>query len=207
MSTIHQSITNKARSDKFLLVLSLPPVLRDLDSPILTERTQDLIQQDALQFSIWGVVVPTTSIPAQIARWAGQSYQVTSQSRPEYAPISINFTIDNQFKNYWVLWKWLDTMNKIKDSGMDEHFADKNIEGKSSLFAPKYTDYQTTMTVYALDEYNNKVAKFNYLNSFITELGDIRYNYRDESELQSSFTFVFNQMEIVLMEENGPAGL
>ena len=207
MAKINQSITNKARADKFLLVLTLPPVLRDLDTPILSPRLQEFIQQDALQFSVWGIVVPSVSVPNVEARWGGQPYNVTSQSRPSYQPISINFTIDNFFNNYWVLWKWLDTMNKIRESGMDEHFADENINNKPSIDGNKYTDYQTTLTVYALDEYNIRVARFDYFNSFITELGEIRYNYRDETELESSFTFSFNQMEITLLEDNEPAGL
>lgn len=207
MVKIHQSITNKARADKFLLVLNIPPAIRDLDTAILSPRTQEYIQEDALQFSVWGVVVPSVSVPAQNVRWGGQPYNVTGQSRPEYQPISINFTIDNYFNNYWVLWKWLDIMNKIKESGMDDYFADKNVEHKSALFNPRYTDYQTTLTVFALDEYNSRVAKFDYFNSFITELGEIRYNYRDETELESAFTFVFNQMDITLLEEGEPAGL
>lgn len=205
MSPIHQSITNKARSDKFILVLTLPQVLKDLNTAILSPRTQEYIQEDALQFSIWGVVVPSVSVPAQNVRWGGQPYKITGQSRPEYQPIAINFTIDNAFNNYWLLWKWLDKMNKIRPSGMDTYFADKNI--KNSILSPKYTDYQTTLTVFALDEYNNKVAKFDYYNSFITELGEIRYNYRDETELESNFVFVFNQMDIVLLEGGEPVGL
>ena len=204
---IHQSITNKARADKFLLVLSLPPVLQDLDTAILSPRTQEYIQEDSLQFSVWGVVVPSVSVPAQTQRWGGQPYNVTGQSRPEYPPISINFTIDNYFNNYWLLWKWLDKMNKIKESGMDKHFSDKNVDPTPKLFSHKFTDYQTTLTVYALDEYNIRVAKFDYFNSFITELGEIRYNYRDETELESNFTFVFNQMDITLLENGEPAGL
>lgn len=207
MSKIHQAITNKARADKFILVLTLPPVLKDINTAILSPRLQGAIQEDTLQFSVWGVVVPTVTVPSQNIRWGGQPYNVTGQSRPDYNPISINFTIDNYFNNYWVLWKWLDSMNKIRKSGMDDHFADKNIENKPVLFAPKYTDYQTTVTVYALDEYNVKVAKFDYFNSFVTELGEIRYNYRDETELESSFTFVFNQMEITLLEDDEPVGL
>lgn len=204
---VHQSITNKARADKFLLTFDIPPVIRDLNTEILSPRTQEFIQEDAMQFSVWGVVVPTVSVPPVNLRWGGQPYNVTSQSRPEYPPIEVNFTIDNLFNNYWVLWKWLDSMNKIKDSGMDDHFADKNISNRPAPYGNKFTDYQTTLTIYGLDEYNHKVIQFDYFKAFITELGEIRYNYRDETELESSFTFVFSQMNITLMEENEPVGV
>jgi hypothetical protein len=206
MSSINQAIMNKARADKFLLVLSLPPVLRDINTPILSARTQDLIQEDSLQFSIWGTIVPSISVPQQETRHSGQSYNVTGQSRPAYPPITVNFTIDNNFNNYWMLWKWLDKMNKIRESGMDSHFADKNISNSVGSNGHKFTDYQTTMTIYALDEYDNRVAQFDYYNAFLTEVGDIQYNYRTENELESSFSFVFNQMDIILLESGEPAG-
>lgn len=203
---IHQSITNKARADKFLLVLTLPQALKDLDSAILSPRTQEYIQEESLQFSVWGVVVPSVRVPPQDIRWGGQPYKITGQSRPEYQPIDINFTIDNGFNNYWVLWKWLDIMNKIKDSGMDNYFSDEVMGKRANILSKKYTDYQTTLTVFGLDEYNHRMIQFDYFNSFITELGEIRYNYRDELELESSFSFVFNQMNITLLNNGEPAG-
>lgn len=196
-----QYITNKARSDKFQLVFTLPAVLRDLDTQLLEVRNPNFIQGDSVQYSIWGTVVPQSSVPAQELRHYGQSVQVSSQSRPAYQPISVSFTIDNYFNNYWVLWKWLDKMNKVRESGMDEHFNYDNIhDAKSNLTGPKYTDYQTTMTIFGLDEYNNRVVKFIYHNAFLTDLGDIQYNYRSDTEIESRFTFTFSQMEIELME-------
>jgi len=202
MAEHQQAILNKARADKFLLVFSLPKVLKDLNIGLASPKAQTKVKEDSLQFSIWGSVVPAVSIPHQNLRWGGQPYNVTGQSRPEYAPIMVNFTIDNNFNNYWVLWKWMDKMNNIKNSGMDDHFADKNIT--NSLLSPHYTDYQTVMTVFAMDEYNKRVARFDYSNAFITDLGEINYNYRTENELESSFAFVFNQMNIILLTDGEP---
>jgi hypothetical protein len=70
-----------------------------------------------------------------------------------------------------------------------------------------FLDYQTTINIYALDEYNNKTAQFTYYNSFITSLGEIRYNYRDATELESVFQFEFSQMDIKLLEEGIPLGI
>ena len=65
-----------------------------------------------------------------------------------------------------------------------------------------FLDYQTIITVYAMDEYNKKIAKFDYNNSFITKLGGIAYNYRDATEAECSFDFVFNQMNITLINDS-----
>lgn len=205
-TTKNQSILNKARSDKFLFVLTLPPVLHDINTNILSPRTDTTLQEDTLQFSVWGSVVPRISVPNKTLRWGGQAYNITSQSRPEYTPITINFNIDNYYNNYWVLWKWLDVMNTIKDSGMDEYFSDKNIESNINILSEKYTDYQTNITIYGLDEFNHKVIQFDYSNSFITDLGEIRYNYRNDNEIESNFTFVFNQLSISLLNTSEQIG-
>jgi len=197
---IPQSITNKARSDKFQMVLTLPKVMLNINSQILSKRTQDFIQQDALQFAVWGIVVPSVGVPSQETSMWGQPYRVTSQARKAYDPVALNFTIDNGFNNYWLLWKWLEFLNKPRQSGVKEEIADLAGEKNNA-----YHDYQTIITIYGLNEYNDRVVQFDYIGSFITDLGEIRYNYRDPSELESSFQFVFNQMKVTLLEEGIPA--
>lgn len=200
-SVVPQAILNKSRADKFEMVITLPKVLRTLNAQILSQRSQESVQQDTLQFSVWGILVPGVSIPAKDLPTWGQPYKVTSQARDPYSPISINFTIDNRFNNYWVLWKWLEYLNRPKESGMNEYFNDQQIlANKGKLDSKKFVDYQTTITVYGLDEYNNKVVKFDYYNAFITNLGEIRYNYRDPTELETSFEFAFNQMIVTLLD-------
>jgi hypothetical protein len=219
-----QSIFNKARKDKFILVLTLPKVLQKIDSDILSERAQSLIKLDSLQFSIWGSPVPEVTVPDVEQRIWGQAYKVTSQSRPNYNPISVNFTVDHRFSNYWVLWKWLYTLNHPIESGMEDIFANyiagkpqidplqaardkaymvgKNLQkgsgNKANLDTPSlmgsgstkpihmvdnFLDYQTIVTIYGLDEYNEKVIEFTYTHAFITQLSEIAYNYRDSGDM------------------------
>jgi hypothetical protein len=274
------AVLNKARKDKFILVLDVPPILKDIQVNDPSGRDNAQVNLDKLQFSIFSAPVPPADIPAVPMSIYGQTYNVTSQTRTAYPPILINFTIDNQFDNYWVLWKWLETLNKPRESGMLEDFAifQKGEETKTSLdnaraqlsnilggfknkpgnsFAsrnrqalsvpsirretPKpnsiikrdvpdvsklttdpinrdtatnsepvdtqpihmvndYTDYQTTITIFGLDEYNKKIVRFDYFNAFITNLGEISFNYRVPDEAESGFQFVFNQMEITLLD-------
>lgn len=221
---IEQSILNKLRKDKFILVLDLPPALKPFYERGI--RTNDSVNLNKLQFSVYGTMVPEISIPPINNQTRGQPYQVTSQQRPEYQPISVKFTIDNGFENYWVLWKWLEIMNDPKESVMPEEFADYtktenatanpasdivnqtlNRQGPSSNIKYKhlkmknfFTDYQTTIVAYVLREYNEKIAKITYTNAFITNLGGIEYNHRDVAEIETSFTFAFNQLHIDLLE-------
>jgi len=273
---IINSILNKQRKDKFTLVLDIPPAMKDIQ--VNDTRTNSVVSRDKLQFSVFSAPVPGVDIAAIPMNIYGQTYNVTSQTRTAYPPILINFTIDNRFDNYWVLWKWLEILNKPRESGMLEHFAVfqdgskkksaadlaraelsnilagfrnkpgnitrarnqsaltvSNIERKSpkpnSIVEniPKfhnvslspinkdtpnikdietqpihmvndYTDYQTTITIFGLDEYNKKIVRFDYFNSFITNLGEISFNYRVPDEAESGFQFVFNQMEVTLLD-------
>ena len=35
-------------------------------------------------------------------------------------PLNIDFKIDNEFKNYWAIYKWLDIINDIKTGNFNE---------------------------------------------------------------------------------------
>jgi hypothetical protein len=178
--TDQQSHTNVARKDKFQLILDVPCLLK----PLLTKENRFCHggSLDRLQFSVWGYVVPEIIVPEQEKPFGGQVFSYSSNSRPSYPPINVNFTIDNRFDNYFILWKWLELQN--------------NNETPCNATMP---DYMTTISVLALDEYNNPVAEWTYYNSFITALGSISPSYRDTGELETTFTFKFSQLGMKLV--------
>ena len=195
---MQQSILNKLRKNKFTLILTIPKILKDIDRSNV--RSNELVNLDSLQYSVYGTAVPKVSIPTIPMNVMGQIYNVTSQVRPAYSPITVNFTIDNRFNNYWILWKWLTIINDPRNSGMNEEFAKYIKLGNDLKMTGNYLGYQTNIVTYIEDEYNTKIAKIDYYNAFITDLGEISYNYREIGELESYFTFVFNQMDIKLLE-------
>jgi len=195
---MQQAILNKLRRNKFTLILTIPKILKDIDRSNV--RSNELVNLDSLQYSVYGTAIPKVSIPAIPMNVMGQVYNVTSQARPAYSPITVHFTIDNRFNNYWILWKWLTIINDPRNSGMNEEFA-KYIKLDDDLkMTGNFLGYQTNIVTYIEDEYNSKIAKIDYYNAFITDLGEISYNYREIGELESYFTFVFNQMDIKLLE-------
>ena len=60
-------------------------------------------------------------------------------------------------------------------------------------------DYQSDMTVFGLDEYNNKKIEFTYTKAFPIMLGGIDYNYREVDQMESSVTFVYSQLHTKLL--------
>ena len=59
MATINQSQFNKSRLDKFLLVLNLPPALKEISDQYIGARNNTKVIENSLQFSVYGSIVPT----------------------------------------------------------------------------------------------------------------------------------------------------
>ena len=194
MSTVvQQSILNKNRKDKFLLVLNLPNILKKVDKSSLGDRASKYLNLDSLQYSIYGSVVPNTTIPEIDMPYSGQVAKYTSYARPQYTAVTVSFTVDNGFNNWWVLWYWLNLINNSTEGtynydNLPDGLSYKNIHS-----------YETNITVYGLDEYNNKKIQFDYLRAFITGLGEINYNYRDTEQIESTFTVAFSQLKPQLL--------
>ena len=178
-----QSILNKSRVDKFKLVFQVPNALKKINQS--SGRSNSSIIQDTMQFSIYGVVVPTITVPALEIRYSGSTLYNSTHSKNPYPPVTVNFTIDNEYNNYWVLYKWINLLHDEYEGVFD---ADNLINNDI------FKDYQTDITVYGLDEFDNERIKFTYTKSFPTDLGGITFNYRESGEIESSFTFVYSQI-------------
>jgi hypothetical protein len=187
-----QSVLNRSGKDKFILVLNLPRVLRKMST------ADELINLDPLQVSIYGTVVPTVQIPANEVRYGGQSYNVSSYSRPNYPPLVVNFIVDNKFRNYWILWRWLSILN---DPRISQYTGtpSKLETYKDRIESGDLTEYQANFSVIGLNEYNQKTIEFIYYNSFITQLGGITYDYNDNELIKTTAEFQFSQFDVKLL--------
>ena len=198
-----QSVLNKQRLDKFRMILTLPPILRDIDSKDWDAITKDVINVDSVQFSLHSATIPDVSIPSKSLPTMGQTVKVTSQNREAYDPVSCKYVIDNRFRNYWVLWKWLDLLNKVRESGVDDQIAHPttyNGDGQIEK-TDNYLDYQTIISIYPLDEYNEPICEFKFHNSFPIKLSGLNFEFQDSSQVEGTFDFEFSQMEVVMVNE------
>jgi hypothetical protein len=182
-----QSVLNKSRVDKFRLVFQVPNALKGSSG---INRSNSTVIQDSMQFSIFGTVVPTITVPALEIRYSGSTLYNSSHSKSPYPPVTVNFTVDNEYTNYWVIYKWLDLLHSQREGIFDEN----NVIGDNI-----FTDYQTDLTIYGLDEFENEKIQFTYTKAFPTDLGGISYNYRESNEIESSFTFVYSQLHTHLL--------
>ena len=180
---IIQSPLNRASKDKFVMVLNLPPVLRSL------ANNDPLLNIDTIQMSVFGSIVPDINVSEVDARYAGQNFHVSSYARPPYAPLVVNFVVDNDYQNYYLLWRWLEIANDPRLSIYKGH-------QQNPLEAGTSFEYQTDVSILALNEYNEIVMEFLYYKTFITTLGAINYSYRDGEIIECSAQFHFSQLDI-----------
>ena len=189
---IQQSILNKSKKDKFAFVLTLPEAMKEIAYSQSENRDDEHVLPDSLQFSVYGALLPSVRVDTGNIRYGGQAVKFSAHSRPEYDNVRVNFTVDNRFNNYWVIWKWLDIMNDDKDAIF---MSGKELRTDESMFK----QYQGTATMYALDEYNKQVARFDYLGVVPVSLGEIDYNYRTADEIDTTFEFSFSKLTPTLL--------
>jgi len=193
-----QAILNKARTDKFLLSLTVPEALKTHVSKVeraITHKSYTKVMPDTLQYSVYGVIVPTISIPQVDVSQYGQSLRVSSHTRPPYENITVNFKVDNQFNNYWYIWRWLDVLNDTKESSYNAQNQTRKLNEDRNYLE----DYQTDFSLIGMNEYNKNVIKFTYTRAFPVSLSPISYNYQSPAEIDSGFTFSFFQLQVELL--------
>jgi hypothetical protein len=188
-----QSVLNRSSKDKFLLVLDLPSILKK-------QFKAKNLSIEPLEISVFGAVVPDINVPAVTIPYSGQNYNVSSHARPQYAPLAVNFIVDNAYANYYTMWLWLNVLNTFDESIYGGNLFDipPNINA-NALKNGTLTEYQTNLTIYGLNEYNQKAIQFIYHNAFITTLGSINYSYQDATLLNSSVSFQYSEFEINIL--------
>lgn len=192
---VHQSVLNKARQDKFILVFDIPPILKQIGRKY--ERNNEVIIPDSVQFSVFGTMVPEITVKGVETRFAGSTLYISSFSKDSYPPVNIKFMVDSMYNNYYVIYSWLNLLH-------DQKVGVYNQAGLLPEDA-NFNDYQTDLTVYGLDEYGKKRISFTYTKAFPTTVDGITYNQKADQgeEIESGFTFLYSQMHVNILNEVG----
>lgn len=192
--SVQQSVLNKARQDKFILVFDLPPIMKPIAKKF--QRDNKTVIPDSVQFSVFGTIVPEITVKGIETRFAGSTLYVSSFSKDSYPPVNIKFNVDSEYNNYHTIYSWLNLLH-------DEKTGIYNQQGLIPEDA-NFNDYQTDLTVYGLDEYGKKRISFTYTKAFPTTLDGITFNQKSEQgeEIESGFTFLYSQMHLNILTEN-----
>jgi len=190
---MHQSVLNRARLDKFTLVLDLPIALKRTADPIL----ETLPNANTIQFTCFGSPTPSIEVPSIDTPFGGQTLKVSSHSRPAYRPLRLSFKVDNGYKNWWILWRWMDLFNQSLKSTSE--ITSVVLNGSKPVHP--VTDYLTTFTTFAAEEYNRNIMSFVYYGARIVSLSEISYSHQDANEITCQAMFDFNQFNAKLLSD------
>lgn len=183
MSLVNQSFLNRARTDKFLVTLDVPDALKRIDKNKASGNND--INFKRLQFSVFGILLPQLEVPALEIRYSGNTLYQSSHTRNSYPPVTMNFSIDNEFNNYWVIYKWLQILHDDVEGIFDK---------RELIRGTDFTQYQSDITLHAINEFDKPVIEFKYTRAFPTVLGGVEYSDKNPQEALSSFTFVYSQI-------------
>tara|TARA_R100000963_G_C4638487_1_gene102280 strand:+ start:288 stop:878 length:591 start_codon:yes stop_codon:yes gene_type:complete len=192
-NTMQQAMLNKSRADKFLLVFDVPPILKEINKNSTQDQSNATLISDSVQFSIFGAAVPEITVAAQETRYAGSTLYVSSHSKEPFPPVTVKFNVDNEYKNYWVIYQWLNLLH-------DQYEGRYNQRELNLAKDPDFRDYQTNLTIYGKDEFNNNRIKFTYTKAFPTIIEAVTYNYQTADEITSGFTFVYSQLHTEVID-------
>lgn len=182
-----QSPLNLSSKDKFIMILELPYILRK------RSQQEPIFNITNLQMSVFGTVVPDISVPETDMKYGGQNLHLSTYARPSYPPLSLTYVVDNSYKNYYLLWKWLDIMNSV-ENGLYSGSSNPNLN--DFIQRGDQFEYQTNISVIALDEYNKPTIQFDYTKAFITKLGGLTYSYKDGSTIEGTADFHYSQLSV-----------
>jgi len=189
---MNQAPFNKNRQDKFILILNLPEGIKNIVDNIT--RNTNKLDANSLEISITGTVTPAISIPEKTLSYGAQTIKISSHARASYESLNLDFKVDNEFKNYWAIYKWLDVINDIRTGNFNEDDIIKYPNPEQQLPV-----YSSNLTVYGLDEYENRKIQWDYIGAFPTRLSEINWDYTNEAEITSSATFEFTKIEAKLI--------
>ena len=182
-----QSYLNTAKKDKYRLIFNVPVQLRRFFSVGQGRRCYGG-NLERLHYSVWGTVIPEIAVGKIDKPYATQTMHFTNFSRPSYPPVAVNFTIDNTFDNYYVIWKWLDI---ISDS------ADGSYKG---LGRGHIKDYSDTFVLQSLDENDKPIVEWQFVDAFPISIGSVNYQQRSKGEeLETTFSFAYSQLHMNLV--------
>ena len=125
-NSMQQAILNKSRADKFLLIFDIPPILKEFNKKFNQDNLS--IISDSVQFSIFGTAVPEITVPAVETRYAGNTLYVSSHGKNPYPPVSVKFNIDNEYKNYWVIYQWSNLLHDQNEGRCKDEFNNNRIK-------------------------------------------------------------------------------
>jgi len=166
---------NKVHANKFKLIIPKIDIISDLFRDYANNY---------LELSIKGTVAAGLQLQAIETPIFGHKPVKVTGAGYRLEEIPIDFLIDGNFVNYFMLWKWLEKIYNLKT-------ATSPVIEEGEI---PYEDFE----ILGLDNYNNPVVKFKYRGGFITSLSDVTVGYDNSERLEAKATFAYDDYTVEL---------
>ncbi len=125
---------------------------------------------------LYETIVPEITLEPNENHWKGnRSYG--SALGIDYGTWNTIFHIDENFENYSMVYNW---MMKIRD-------------GIEQFHGQNATDHQIDSSLNIMDNFNNSIAEFKFINIWPSTLGEISLSYQEgEALLFCTVTFLYD---------------
>jgi hypothetical protein len=158
---------NKSSSSNFELVFPKIP----------TEST--LAATDELTINIYSTIIPGVTITMEEGKWMGATSKFAA-APAVFEPWNVSFTVDSNFYNWKVLYKWLMYINNNKNK-----------------FAELKSNYAVDATLRVVDNFQKEVFRIFFIDLWITSLNEVSLSYREgEQNLECTASFEYDSFEL-----------
>jgi len=121
---------------------------------------------DQKQFTIFiqGTLLPSLTLNTNNMPFMGQDFPIAAGGI-EFGSWSTSFIVDEKWKSYLLLYNWLTGIN----NGIDK-------------FGAQGFDYMSEGILTILDNYQNPIIEFKFINIWPTELSEVELDYQNDAE-------------------------
>ena len=139
-----------------------------------------------LTLNIYETVIPSLTLETDELKWQGAKY-ITPSGKVTFNPWNVNFMVDSDFKNWIKLMRWITHINNNFDQ-----------------FVRSPSTYSVMASMLVIDNWNNPILNVVFENVWITEIGEVRFSYREGStDLVSQATFAYSRYMIAREVKTG----
>lgn len=164
------TVVDKASSSSFELVFPILPG---------GATTDTLTTNKELILNIFSTIIPGVTLDLEEHRWQATKTQRAAGGL-QYEPWNINFIVDSEFKNWQILWKWMEYISNNKDKMLEKH-----------------ADYTVDAFLRVVDNFQAEIFKLQFIDVWINNLSEISLSHREgEQYLEANAALVYDRFEI-----------
>ena len=134
---------------------------------------------DELTLNIFGTIIPGLSLDIIEGTFMGAVIPFDS-GRMTFEPWTVEFTVDSEFLNWLVLYRWLTAINNNKD-----------------VHGALPSEYLVDAVLRITDNFKNEILRIFFTNVWVNMLGEISFTTREgETNLECTCQFVYDRFEV-----------